>query len=132
MKKKIPWVREAHSEMICSAGDGNMQHYLISFRGGCWEKHKGCASGVSAGALHPSDHSACNCAAVWAGDDLYCCVVDVAQISVSCLFPKTLNCCIWQGGTCGAGILGGQVSCWQHAARMNVAVSFKCPPNSHQ
>ena len=111
---KISWVHKAHREIVCSAGEGNVGHCLISSRDECWEKHKGCCSQICAKAPHRSDGTVLSCAAVCTVVGLWCCVMDVQKIPVSWLFPKTLYCCIWQGGICGARILDGQISCWQN------------------
>ena len=124
---KISWVHKAHREIVCSAGEGNVGHCLISSRDECWEKHKGCCSQICAKAPHRSDGTVLSCAAVCTVVGLWCCVMDVQKIPVSWLFPKTLYCCIWQGGICGARILDGQISCWQYTARTYVATSFKFP-----
>ena len=124
---KISWVHKAHREIVCSAGEGNVGHCLISSRDECWEKHKGCCSQICAKAPHRSDGTVLSCAAVCTVVGLWCCVMDVQKIPVSWLFPKTLYCCIWQGGICGARILDGQISCWQYTARTYVAKSFKFP-----
>ncbi|POI18821.1 hypothetical protein CIB84_017434 [Bambusicola thoracicus] len=93
--------------MMCSAGDGNRQRYLISFRGGCWARRKGCGSGVSTGALHPGDGSAFNFAAVWAGGDLDCRVVAVAQISEAFVVPGS-----WAAkSAAGSVLLGSMLQC---------------------
>lgn len=93
---------------------------VISSRDECREKHTGCCWQMCAEAPRGSDGTVLSCAAVCAGAGLRCCVMDVEGMSVSCLFPPS---------TCGAGVLGSQISCWQYTVRICVARSskFACP-----